>query len=345
MKLKSALAGIAAAAALLLSSAACAGDEGQEALPQVNLRSVMEASPYKPMSFALDYMADLVSKRTGGKFTISRRMSYGGLSSSDCLVQVVVNTEDITVVPLEIIGNFIPWVRVMCLPYFFSQHDYGELTALRPAGRELCRRISDDDTRIITLGIWYSDYLELLMRDHPVGRPEDLRGQNIWLPVAGPLSEYLASMGANPVVMPMDSAIDALRRGLIDGMLTPLNGLAAKNQAYAHMRYASLLSMARGGYAVLVSQQKFEALPPEYQEVLRDAAAEAEAFLNDYNEECAHVVLGRLRRNSSVTLNSPDLTQFKAYADRVKFVYLKRYPQAAERMRSLLYDRSGEARR
>ena len=79
MKLKSALAGIAAAAALLLSSAACADDEGQEALPQVNLRSVMEASPYKPMSFALDYMADLVSKRTGGKFTISRRMSYGGL--------------------------------------------------------------------------------------------------------------------------------------------------------------------------------------------------------------------------------------------------------------------------
>ncbi len=345
MKLRKALAGVAASAALLLSFAACAGDGGQEGLPQVNFRSVMEASPYKPMSYALDYMSDLVSKRTGGKFTITRRMSYGGLSASDCLVRVVVNTEDITVVPLEIIGNFIPWVRIMCLPYFFSQRDYDEIAQLSPAGRELCRRVSDDDTRIIALSTWYSDYLELLMRDHPVCRPEDLRGQNIWLPVSGPLSEYIASMGANPVIMPMDSAVDAIRRGLIDGMVTPLNGLAAKSQAYAHMHYGSLLSMARGGYAVLVSQQKFESLPAEYQEVLRDAAAEAEAFLNDFNEECAHVVMGRLRRNGSITLNSPDLTQFKSYADRVKFIYLKRYPQAAERMRDLLYGRAGEARR
>lgn len=343
MKLSKALSGIAAAAALLLPLAACADDGGRAALPQVDFRSVIESSPYKPVGFALDYMAELVSKRTGGRFTISRRMSYGGISASDCLVRVVVNTEDITVVPLEIIGNFMPWVRIMCLPYFFSQRDYDALAASGAAGRELCDRISEDDARIIDLGTWYSDYLELLMRDHPVSRPEDLRGQNIWLPVAGPISEYIASMGANPVIMPMDSATAAVRRGIIDGMVTPLNGLAAKSQAFAHMRYASQISMARAGYAVLVSQQKFESLPPEYQKVLREAAAEAGDFLSDYNEECAHVVLGRLRRNGSVALNSPDLTQFKAYADRVKFIYLKRYPQAAERTRNLLYGRPAGA--
>ncbi len=345
MRIRSALAACAAAAALLASQASFAGEDEAAALPTVNFTSVMEVSPYKPMSYALDYMADLVSKRTGGRFTITRRMSYGDLSSSDCLVKIVVNTEDITVVPIEVIGNFMPWVRVMSLPYIFTPRDYEGLAMDGAANRELCRTISDKETRIIALDTWYTDYLHLVMRDHPVERPEDLRGQNIWLPSAGPLSEYLASMGANPVIMPMNSAVDAIRRGVIDGMVTPLNSMASRNPAYEHMRFVSLFSLSRGGFVVLVSQQRFEALPPAYQRILREAALDAEARLNDFSEECARVVLGRLRRNPRIVLSSPDLTQFKSYADRIRLIYLKRYPQFAARLRNALYGQAGDQSR
>ncbi|MGN0908518.1 MAG: TRAP transporter substrate-binding protein [Succinivibrio sp.] len=342
MKLSAAI--LAAAAAILAALPAQAFGQPR-ALPSVTFTSVMEDSPFKPISYALNYMADLVYQRTGGKFAISRRMSYGGQASSDCLVKLVVNTDDITVVPLEIVGNYLPWVRLMTLPYLFSPRDYDEMVQNGSSGSELCREISSNDTRIIALNIWYTDYLQLLMRDHPVERPEDLRGQNIWMPNAGPLSEYFASMGANPVIMPMNSAKDAVRRGLIDGMVTPINSLAVRNQAIDHMRFISLLSMSRGGYAVLVSQQKFEALPKEYQDVLRKAADDAGSFLTDFNEECAHVVMGRLRRNPALTIGAPDLTQFRSNADRIRIIYLKRYPQAAERLRNLLYGKEGQAGR
>lgn len=337
MSFKKALAACAAAAALLTASAAPAAESQFKQLPAVNLTSVLDVAPYKPMSYALDYMAGVVSRRTGGKLTITRRMSYGDISPSDCLVKVVANTEDITVVPLEIVANFLPWVRIVCLPYLFSPRDYDALTVNGADKSEVCRRISENDTRIIALNTWYSDYLQLVMRNFPVERPEDLRGQNIWLPNAGPMAEYLSAMGANPMVMPMQSAVDAISRGMIDGMVTPLNGMVARNPAFEQMRFVSMVSFSRGGYAVLISQQKFDALPPAYQQVLREASQEAKAFLNDYNEECGHVMMGRLRRGGSIEVSTPDLTRFKERADHIRLIYLKRYPQAAERIRNILY--------
>lgn len=338
MKIFHALVSFTAALVLSLGQSVSAfADTLSEKQPEIRLTSVMATAPYRPISFALDYMADFVSKRTGGKFTIQRRMSYGDVSSSDCLVKVIINTDDITVVPFEVISNFIPWLEIMDVPYLFSLRNYEELTVGGQANAEICKEISDGETRIIALYTWYTDFVQLVMRSRPVYTPGDLKGQRIWIPYDGPVASYLSVLGATPVVMPFNLAYENIRYADdVDGMAIPLNTLITRKQIFEKMRFVSLPSLLRGGYVVIVSQQRYDSLPPAYQSVLRQAAEEASAFLNDYNMECLRVVMGRLIRDPDIFINNPDLTRFVSQSEQLKRFFFKRYPKAVEKMRDTL---------
>lgn len=186
----------------------------------------------------------------------------------------------------------------MDVPYLFSLGNYDELTVGRQANAEICKEISDGDTRIIALNTWYTDFVQLVMRSRPVYTPDDLKGQRIWIPSDGPVAPFFSVLGATPVVMPFNLAYENIRYADdVDGMAISLNTLITRRQIFEKMRFVSLPFLLRGWYVVIVSQQRYESLPPACQSVPRQAAEEVSAFLNDYTMECIRVVIGRLSRD------------------------------------------------
>lgn len=98
----------------------------------------------------------------------------------------------------------------------------------------------------------------------PVNKLEDLKGMKIRC--TGTSSKVVTHLGATPVAMPQTEAYDALQKGVVDGVMSPIE--TAKGWKFAEvvkyhtMNYGSAYSL---GFFVVMNKSKWDALPKDVQ--------------------------------------------------------------------------------
>jgi TRAP-type C4-dicarboxylate transport system substrate-binding protein len=105
------------------------------------------------------------------------------------------------------------------------------------------------------------------------------------------LMELLKTLGADPVNMPMANVYAALARGIIDGVVAPLDALRSLHLAeVAH--HFTRLSIPRGAYpARAIRNDRLQALPAQLQAIMRESGSVWEAALA---RELTHAEAGGL---------------------------------------------------
>jgi TRAP-type transport system periplasmic protein len=104
----------------------------------------------------------------------------------------------------------------------------------------------------------------ILHTKKPVGKLEDLKGMKIRC--TGSSAKVVAALGATPVAMPQNEAYDALQKGVVDGLVSPIESL--KGWKYAEVvKYTTrnVGSSYSVGFFVAMNRQKWDALPKEAQ--------------------------------------------------------------------------------
>jgi TRAP-type C4-dicarboxylate transport system substrate-binding protein len=96
---------------------------------------------------------------------------------------------------------------------------------------------------------------------------EDLKGMKIRC--TGTSAKVVTALGGTPVAMPQTETYDALQKGVVDGVLSPIETL--KGWKFAEVvksttqNFGSSYSLA---FFVVMSQKKWNALPKEAQETI-----------------------------------------------------------------------------
>jgi TRAP-type transport system periplasmic protein len=138
----------------------------------------------------------------------------------------------------------------------------------------------------------------------PINKLEDLKGLKIR--VQGPAEAIVKALGAVPVALPVTETYDAVQKGLVDGILLPMEALLnyrlAEVTTYTTKNYGATTTSI-GLY--LMNKQKWDSLPPDIQKVFTEVSkqyAEIEAKLwNDMDKEGEEFALKKGHKFISVS--------------------------------------------
>jgi TRAP-type C4-dicarboxylate transport system substrate-binding protein len=113
----------------------------------------------------------------------------------------------------------------------------------------------------------------ILHTKKPVEKLEDLAGMKIR--GTGTSAKIVAALGATPVAMPQNEAYDALQKGVVEGLVSPIETL--KGWKYAEVvKYTTrdLGAAYSVGFFVAMNRGKWDALPKEAQAAIEQVNAE-----------------------------------------------------------------------
>ncbi len=113
----------------------------------------------------------------------------------------------------------------------------------------------------------------ILNTKKPVEKMEELKGMKIRC--SGTSAKVATALGATPVAMPQNETYDALQKGVVDGVLSPIETL--KGWKFAEVvksttqNFGSAYSLA---FFVVMNKKKWESLPKEAQDVIEQVNKE-----------------------------------------------------------------------
>jgi TRAP-type transport system periplasmic protein len=119
----------------------------------------------------------------------------------------------------------------------------------------------------------------VLTRSRPVRSLADLQGMR--LRAQSESIDVLRRLGADPVDMPMSEVYSALAKGVIDGVVAPVDALRSMHLAEVGSHFTELI-FSRGSYpARAMSERSWQRLPADLQQVLEDSRIVWEQALTD----------------------------------------------------------------
>ena len=224
------------------------------------------------------------------------------------------NLEMSTMTTFEV-AQQIPALGFLNRAYLFR--DYAHLRRVfdGPVGAEY-RKLVADQMGIVILSTAYLGTRQVgLARKRKVAGPQDLAGVKMRMP-AGPDWLVLGRvLGVSPVPMGMPEVYLALKTGAIDGQENPLSIFSAA-KLYEVSEQIVLTSHMIQPVFFNIAKPFWDKLSPAQQSALSEAAAAA-AKANDEGRLGDERSVAEAMKTRGLAVDSPDLTPFRALADKV----------------------------
>lgn len=153
--------------------------------------------------------------------------------------------------------------------------DIGEVTAARKAlAAEFTPAVAEAHDHGIMHFLWtYWDFIEFFF-DRPVITMADVAGLNVSTPSTA-LEVMVNAMGVGAVMVDESEVYPGAQAGFLDGAVLPL-GDYINLMIYEQLPYVVITELFPATYSTLMNRSAFEALPADLQDIVMEAAAEAE---------------------------------------------------------------------
>ncbi|HEY8555506.1 MAG TPA: TRAP transporter substrate-binding protein [Burkholderiales bacterium] len=162
------------------------------------------------------------------------------------------------------------------LPYLFD--DYAALRKVTdgPVGRRLLAKL--EAKGIIGLAYWDNGF-KVMSANRPLRRPADFAGLRMRIQPSSVLDAQMRALGAIPNKMAFSEVRRALETGVVDGTENPPSNLYTQGMHRAQT-HVTVSNHGYLGYAVIVQEKFWEALPWRIRRALEAAMAEATQYAN-----------------------------------------------------------------
>jgi len=223
-----------------------------------------------PETKGLNYFSDLVKQKSEGKFIINVHPA-GQLGK-----KAVTLIENLMMGSIEMFGNVMDWNQhmvkdfgILAMPFTFKDLDAvrkfqeGEIYADLKS-----RMIKERGVRILADN-WYR-LPKVLVTKRPIKSLDDLQGLNMRMPSMKTYFDTWRSLGAKPTTIAWSEAFLALKKGVVDGMDSPLGSIYGM-KFYQAAPYITMTYHLVAPFNLLVNEKKYQELPEAYQKILVEA--------------------------------------------------------------------------
>lgn len=237
------------------------------------------ATPYPPMhpfSRADSEWIEFVEARSGGALRIIVNWSGALISSEHSMLEIRHGVADIGLITPIYVKGGVHLIRLQSGFYSgaVSVEQQVDLYHCLAANHEQFARELEG---LKVLAVQGGSLPGIITVDRPIHTLDDLAGLRLRAPTE--LLNVLQELGVDAVTMPMGDVYSAMAKGVLDGVVAPLDTFRSLHFAEVANYYAELV-VPRGAYpARAMRQARWDTLDPALQQVLEEGIAVWEAAL------------------------------------------------------------------
>ena len=306
--------------AIGLAAAALAAAGAAEAQQSIVIGHAL--APDSHYGLGAQAFIDTLEDLSGGEWT-GEQAPAGQLGGErDMIEGLQIGSLDLVITSTGPLGNFVPEVYALDLPFLFRDYDHARATLDGEIGQELLARI--DENQLVGLAWSENGFRHVTNSQRPVRTPADLDGLKLRTMENRVHMEAFQEMGAAPTPMAFPELFAALQQGVVDGQENPVTVITA-SKFWEVQDHVSLTGHVYSPAVVLASPVLFDGLSEEEQGWFREAAkASAEATRAEVNRlESEGIAL--MRENGMEVIEDVDKAPFAEAAQPAYSVYTDEY--------------------
>lgn len=220
------------------------------------------------------------------------------------------------------LSGLVPKIGMLDIPFLFQDLDHAYRTLDGEVGRSLLDEL--DAVGLKGLAFWENGWRQITTNNKIIVTPADLKGLKIRTTGAPVHIKAFELLGANPVPMPLGELYTALEMGTVDAQDHPL-GVFMSAKLYEVRNTATLIRHAYSPLIVAMNKGKVDALTPDAQKILLDAAAETANFQRQLNAEALASQVAELRALGKTVSEDFDQTPFVTITEPVRAGFIAQF--------------------
>lgn len=265
MKMTATLAALLAGTMLAGAASAC----------EVTLRSSDTHPDGYPTVAAVQEMGRLIEERSGGRLCVEVFHSAQLGEEKDTIEQTRFGVIDLNRISMAPFNGLIPETAILSLPYLFRDVNHLHNVLDGPIGEQILELFSAQD--LIALAYYDPGARSFYNRVKPITSIDDMKGMKFRVIQSDVFVDMVAALGANAVPMPYGEVYSAIETGVIDGAENNWPSYESSGH-YEVAKYYTLDEHTMVPEVLVMSKTSFEKLPPEDQEIVRQAAKDSVPF-------------------------------------------------------------------
>jgi TRAP-type transport system periplasmic protein len=222
-------------------------------------------------------------------------------------------------------GNFtglVPLIGILDLPYLFAGTDHAYKVLDGPVGQELLAKL--EPLGMKGLAFWDNGWRQMTNSKHPIKTPADVKGLKMRTTGSPAHIEAFKELGANPVPMPIAELYTALEMKTVDAQEHPI-GVFYSSKFFEVQKHVSMTYHAYSALILVMSKTKFDALKPEFQKAVLEAAREGAQHQRKLNNENIAKIVADLKKQGISVVEKVDNGPFTDATKNVKAAFVAKF--------------------
>jgi tripartite ATP-independent transporter DctP family solute receptor len=288
------------AAAVLVSAAASA---------QTTIKIGYATTPQSHYGVGTTVFCDEVEKRTAGRYKCQQFPNAALGGEREMIEAVQLGTLDMVNTSTGPVGNFVPEVNIVDIPFLFRDYDHARKVLDGPIGDEL--RAKFPAKGLIALAWTENGFRHMTNSKRPIVKPEDAKGLKIRSMQNKVHIQAFQSIGIQPTPMAFPELFTALQQGTVDGQENPIPVILSAKFAQVQ-KHLSLTGHVYSPALLIMSPALWNKLSDADKKAFTEAAKAGSAAQRRKVNEDEKVGIDELRKAGMNVVTQVDGAAFRA---------------------------------
>jgi len=327
-----AIAGAALVAAGLHAHSAWAQDKWDSA-PWIEGKAITLKAGYNtvkqyPHGRAIERFVNRVAERSGENLQIQTFPSEQAGNERQMLDAVILGNLDICKTSTGIISAVVPEFGVFDLPYVFRDLKHMMAVINSKVGQDLAVKLEARNVKIL---FWMEQGTRsFYTTSKQIKTPNDLKGLKIRTLASPVMVDTINALGATATPMGFGDLYLGLKSGVVDGAENAPDAIWYAKQ-YEVTKFFSVTNHFRTPVVVVMNKAKFDALPPEYQEIVMATAKETQEWAGSLYSQVSAALMSSLKKSGMIIIDADE----PAFRKAVEPVYTKHAERFAAQLQAI----------
>ena len=241
-------------------------------------RAADTQNEHYPTVQALRFMGRQITERSGGRHEVRVFHSRQLGEEKETLEQTRAGAIDLNRTNVALIGNIIPSMNVLALPFLFRSIEHMQKVLDGPIGGEILG--SFEPYGFVGLAFYDSGARSIYNNIRPVRSLADLKGLRIRVQQSAQMSEMMRALGATPVELPYGQVLTGLATRLIDGAENTWPSFVTTDH-YRHAGHYTLTEHTMSPEVLVMSLKAWQTLSAEDRRIFREEARRSSQFMRE----------------------------------------------------------------
>jgi TRAP-type transport system periplasmic protein len=265
---------------------------------------------------------DEVEKRTSGRYKCQQFPNSALGGEREMIEAVQLGTLDVVNTSTGPVGNFVPDVNIVDIPFLFRDYDHARKTMDGPIGQELLAKFPAKG--LIAIAWTENGFRHMTNSKRPINKPDDVKGLKIRTMQNKVHIQAFQSIGIQPTPMAFPELFTALQQGTVDGEENPIPVILSAKFAQVQ-KYLSLTGHVYSPALLIVSPALWNKLSDADKAAFREAGKAGSAAQRKKVNDDERDGIAQLRAGGMEVVTNVDNQAFRNAMTPVWSEFAKQY--------------------